>query len=47
MINSFSKNHVKLKDIAAELRAYADIKDKVKDCVEELDMGFDDGDLVK
>jgi chaperonin cofactor prefoldin len=42
MINEFSKRHTKLKEIQIELKAYADLREKVKDCVEELEMGLDD-----
>lgn len=38
MINEFSKRHTKLKEISAELKAYVDLREKVKDCVEELEV---------
>lgn len=44
MINNFSKRYTKLRDINAELKAYADMKEKINDCVEELEMGFDNED---
>lgn len=48
MINNFSKRHTKLRHLNADLKAYNDIKEKVSDCIEELEMGFDDeGDQVK
>jgi hypothetical protein len=42
MISEFSKRHMKLKEVQSELKAYEDIVEKVKDCTDELEFGFDD-----
>lgn len=43
MISEFSKRHTKLKEIQAELKAYSDMREKVKDCIDELEvMAMDD-----
>jgi hypothetical protein len=43
MINEFSKRHTKLKEFQSELKAYSDMREKVKDCIDELEvMGMED-----
>lgn len=37
MISDFSKRHVKRKELGMELKAYLDMKEKLKDCSESLD----------
>jgi hypothetical protein len=41
MISEFSKRHTKIKELESELRAYREIKEKMKDCGEELEIAFD------
>lgn len=42
MISEFSKRHQRLKEVEAELKAYSDLGEKIKDCVNELDFSIPD-----
>lgn len=36
MISDFSKRHIKIKELNTELKIYADMQEKLKDCTDSL-----------